>query len=64
MVGNTETRGHSLKVAALPPANSSDSNDVELEVPRTRPQLILPGTNAGGWTLQSAQHASESREEG
>lgn len=60
MVGNTESRGHSLRKAALPPPDASEASDVELSAPPPRNEPVLPGGNSGGWTLQNAQHASGS----
>jgi len=53
MVGNTESKGHSLKVPPLPPAEDLKSSDVESSVHH------LPGTDEGGWTLPTGQHSSE-----
>jgi hypothetical protein len=57
---NTEAKGHSLKVAALPPVDAPESSDTELAVAAEHKKHILPGIDNGGWTLQGARRASES----
>jgi hypothetical protein len=60
MVDNTESRGHNLRRAALPPAAVSRPGDEELAVRRPLDQSVLPGAGSGGWTLPNAPGASES----
>jgi len=60
MVDNTESRGHSLRRAALPPAGLPGPGDVELAASRSPNHSVLPGVENGGWTLPTAPRASES----
>ena len=54
MVGNTESRGHNLRQAALPPAVVGDE---ERAVGRPLDRSVLPGAESGGWALPSAPGA-------